>query len=59
MNSRNEAITKGQPAQKKPEITIPATIDDDVDNMVISLLKMKRDWKIIMNQLMLMSKKKT
>ncbi len=39
---------KGQPGQK-PERMIPATIDNDVDNMMEALLRMKKDWKLLMS----------
>lgn len=47
---------QGQPGQDKPVRTIPADIDNDVDNMIEvfaqmmkTLMRMKKDWKLLMS----------
>lgn len=50
----------GQPGpqrQQKPERIIPATIDDDVDQIMQALLTIKRDWKALTSMLAELSKK--
>lgn len=40
---------QGQPGQDKPVRTIPADIDNDVDNMIEALFRIKKDWKLLMS----------
>lgn len=42
-------VPQGQSGQDKPTRTIPANIDADVDNMMEALLRMKKDWKLLMS----------